>query len=178
MDWKAMTVPCDLPRLTSDAEPEQTKSTGSWRVCLVTLGGELFAVDLRQVREVFEVEAITPVPGMPSSLVGVANLRGTIVPLADLRLSLGASLTTTPRYAIVVRYGQHQVGLLIDDVPEIRTVLPEDVLESPRPGGSGERPFLSGLVRVENRVSGMLEIPTLLASVEEAATNVITLGNE
>jgi purine-binding chemotaxis protein CheW len=164
----------DLPQLISDAEPEQHKSAGSWKVCLITLGGELYAVDLRQVREVFELESITPVPGMPPSLVGVANLRGTIIPLADLRLSLGASISTVTRYAIVVRHGLHQVGLLIDDVPEIRTISPDDMLDSSEPSASDRRPFLSGLIRVENRVSGMLELSTLLSSVEESSTDVST----
>jgi purine-binding chemotaxis protein CheW len=176
MDPKMMERLCDLPQLSSDSEPEQTKSAGSWRVCLFTLGGELFAIDLRQVREVFELEAITPVPGMPTSLVGVANLRGTVIPLADLKLSLGASVSTVPRYAIVVRHGAHQVGLLIDDVPEIRTISHDDMLDSSEPSTSGRRPFLSGLLRVENRVSGMLEISTLLASVEESATDMNTQG--
>ena len=172
-----MTVPADLPRLTSDAEVEHAPSGGSWKVCLVTIGGELFGVDLRQVREVFEVDSITPVPGMPSALVGVANIRGTIVPLADLRLSLSVSPSTTLRYAVIVRHNSHPVGLLVDEVPEIRTIVPEDILESPGTRVSGGRSFLSGLVRVENRVSGMLEIPTLLASVEEATAKVIINGS-
>ena len=167
-----MELTCDLPQLTSDIETEQTKDSGFLKVCLIIIGGELFAIDLRQVREVFELESVTPVPGMPASLVGVANLRGTIVPLADLRQSLGAALSTTPRYAIVVRHEAHQIGLLIDEVPEIRAVYPEDMLDSSRSSANSERPFLSRLVRVEDRVSGVLEIPSLLASVEEAPTDI------
>ncbi len=167
-----MELPCDLPQLASDVETEQTKASGVLRVCLIVIGGELFAIDLRQVREVFELESVTSVPGMPTSLVGVANLRGTIVPLADLRQSLGAALSTTPRYVIVVRHEAHQIGLLIDEVPEIRAICPEDILDSSGLSVSGGRPFLSRLVKVEDRVSGMLEIPSLLASVEESATDV------
>lgn len=162
-----MELPCDLPLLTSDVALEQTKPSGVLKVCLVVMGGELFAVDLRQVREVFQLESITPVPSMPASLVGVANLRGTIIPLADLRRSLGASVSTTPRYAIVVNHHAHQIGLLIDDVPEIRTIVPEDVLDASGANAKGGYSFVSGLIRVENRVSGMLELPSLLASVEE-----------
>ena len=76
---------------TSSPAHEPAKSAAPSRVCLITLGGELFAIDLRHVREVFELESITSVPGMPASLVGVANLRGTVVPLADLRPALGVS---------------------------------------------------------------------------------------
>ena len=57
-------------------------------MCVLTLGGELFAIDLRHVSEVFEVEAVTAVPSMPSYLTGVTNLRGTVITLVDLRGAL------------------------------------------------------------------------------------------
>lgn len=136
------------------------------RICLIALGGEYFAVDLRHVREVFELESVTPVPGMPSTLIGVANLRGTVMPLADLRPSLGIDATTAQHFVIVLRHGSQQVGLLIDDVPEIRTIHPDDILAATSKGIAESRPFLSGLVKVEERMSGMMEVPKLLACVD------------
>ncbi|MEK7272474.1 MAG: chemotaxis protein CheW, partial [Nitrospirota bacterium] len=136
------------------------------RICLVTLGGELFAIDLRHVREVFELESVTPVPGMPSTLVGVANLRGTVMPLADLRPSLGIPSTTSLSFVVVVRHGQQQVGILIDAVPEIRTIHPDDLLNATSRGLSESRPFLSGLAKIEERMSGMVDVQKLLACVE------------
>lgn len=136
------------------------------RICLLTLGGELFAIDLRHVREVFELESVTPVPGMPSTLVGVANLRGTVMPLADLRPSLGIPATAALPFVVVVRHGQQQVGILIDAVPEIRTIHPDDLLSATSRGLSESRPFLSGLVKIEERMSGMMEVQKLLACVE------------
>ena len=149
-------------------QPEEARSSGPSRVCLITLGGEYFAIDLRHVREVFQLDSITPVPGMPSSLVGVANLRGTVVPLADLRPSLGVSASATPKYAVVVRHGTQQVGILIDDVPEIRNIHPDDMLAAASRGVVDGRPFLSGLLKVENRLSGMVEVSRFIASVEDA----------
>ena len=156
----------EQPQSGADTGPDHVRSAIPSRICLVTLGGELFAIDLRHVREVFGIESITPVPGMPASLVGVANLRGTVIPLADLRPSLGLSASATPRYAIVVRHGTQQVGILIDDVPEIRTIHPDDMLAASTRGMIDSRPFLSGLLKIENRMSAMVEISRLLASVE------------
>lgn len=136
------------------------------RICLVTLGGELFAIDLRHVREVFELESVTPVPGMSSTLVGVANLRGTVMPLADLRPSLGIPATTSLPFVVVVRHGQQQVGILIDAVPEIRTIHPDDLLNVTSRGLAESRPFLSGLAKIEERMSGMMDVQKLLACVE------------
>ena len=66
-----------------------TTGMGTMRAAIVSLGGEQFTIDLQNVREVFVVESITPVPGMPAGLVGVTNLRGSVVPLLDLRQMIG-----------------------------------------------------------------------------------------
>ncbi len=156
----------DLPALTSDGEPEHRKTSGYWKVCLIRLGGEPFAVDLRQVSEVFKLEAITPVPGMPEPLMGVANLRGVIVPLADLRSCVGASLSTTPSYAIVVRHGSQQLGVVIDDVPEIRTIHADDLLPPAEHVVTQAAPLLSCFFKTDSTVSGLFEVSRVLAMVE------------
>ena len=158
----------EQPQLIAPSGPEQVKSAAPSRICLIALGGEFFAIDLRHVREVFELESVTPVPGMPASLIGVANLRGTVVPLADLRPSLGVSLSATPKYVVVVRHGAQQVGILIDEVPEIRTIHPDDMLAASTRGMTDSRSFISVLLKIEDRMSGMVEVARLLASVEGA----------
>lgn len=163
---KMMEPTLEQPQPSALPGPEHAKSAVPSRICLITLGGELFAIDLRHVREVFELESVTPVPGMPASLVGVANLRGTVVPLADLRPSLGVSASAAPKYAVVVRHGAQQVGILIDEVPEIRTIHADDMLAASARGVTESRPFLSGLLKIEDRMSGMVEVSRLLASVE------------
>jgi purine-binding chemotaxis protein CheW len=144
----------------------QSTGTSVSRMCLITLGGELFAMDLGDVSEVFEVDSITPVPGAPSTLIGVANLRGTVIPLADLRPSLGLSVTESSlKYAVVVRHGSQQVGILVDAVPEIRTVRQDEFLAAPAQGAANAQPLVSALLRVEERMSGVVEVPRLLTSV-------------
>ncbi len=125
------------------------------------------AIDLSCVREVFKLESITPVPGMPAALVGVANLRGTIIPLADIRSTLGTSISAVQKYAVIVRHGAQQVGILIDDVPEIRTIDIDDLSAPSARDGSVDHPFLSGFFKTEHNVRGMLEVSRLLASVAE-----------
>ena len=77
-------APAPIPAPDDQAQHEATV-----RVCLVTLCGELFAIDLGSVREVFELESVTPVPKMPPVFTGVTNVRGMIIPLVDLRPLLG-----------------------------------------------------------------------------------------
>ena len=137
------------------------------KVCLLTIGGEVYAVDLRNVREVFEVDVITPVPGMPSALVGVTNVRGAVVPVMDLRRLLDVpSGGPTPHYAVIIRHGHHQVGVLVEKVPEIRTVQTEQFLPTPSGDAREGKPFLTAVLRLDDRMGGVVEVPTLLACVE------------
>jgi purine-binding chemotaxis protein CheW len=146
--------------------PEPRITGQTVRVCLISLGGELFAVDLRNVQEVFEVDRITPVPAMPPALVGVANLRGSVVPIVDLRTVLGLPSDKSLPFTVVIRHGTRQVGVLVDRVPEIRTVRREELLPAPTGGSNAPKPFVSGVLRVEERMGGVVEVPTLLAYVE------------
>lgn len=161
----------ELPQLSSDSISEQVKSTESLRVCLVALGDETFAIDLRQVREVFEPESITPVPGVPAALVGVTNLRGTIIPLADVRAALGVSGSAMPKYAVVIRYGTHQIGILVEDVPEIRTIQLDDLVAPLAHAAAERRPMISAFFKTENRLSAILELSRLLASITGTAND-------
>lgn len=139
-------------------------------MCLLTLGGELFAIDLRHVSEVFEVESVTAVPGMPGYLTGVTNLRGTVITLVDLRGSLGlpAGRAVLP-IAVVVRHGARQVGVLVDHVPEIHTVAREQLLPAMQAGPAGARPCVSAVLRVDQRLGGVLEVPQVFAQVDGAS---------
>ncbi len=162
----------DLPQLSTDLIQGQERSADFLRICMFSLSGELFAVDLRQVQEVFELESMTPVPGMPNSLVGVANLRGTIIPLVDLRAVLSLSLVASPNYVVVVRHGSHHLGIVIDEVPETRSLDPDDLI-APLSHPIGQaNPFLFGFLKVGNRLCGVLEVSRLVASLEGATDDM------
>lgn len=161
----------ELPLLHSDWAPEQPKSADALRVCLIELGQERFAIDLRQVREVFEPESVTPVPGMPDALVGVTNLRGTIIPLADLRRALSVSMSVMPKYAVVVRHGTHQVGILVEDVPEIRIIHSHDLMTPSAYPTAKRHPMISLFFKTEGKPSAILEMSRLLSSIEKTVTD-------
>ena len=140
--------------------------TGTMRAAIVTLGGELFTIDLQNVREVFVVESITPVPGMPAGLVGVTNLRGSVVPLLDLRQMIGLAAENALKYAVVIKHGNWQVGVLVDTVPEIRTLSKDQFLPAPVGTGDGGNPFVSTVVNLEDRLRGVLETSVVLSHFE------------
>ncbi len=148
----------------------QAHSSGATtiRAAIISMGGEFFTIDLHNVREVFVVESITPVPGMPSGFVGVTNLRGTVIPLLDLRAMLALSTEATLRYAVVVKHGNWQAGVLVDMVPEIRTLSKDQFLPAPTRTGEGAFPFVSTVVKLEDRLRGVLETSAVLSHFEGA----------
>jgi purine-binding chemotaxis protein CheW len=154
---------------TSSLVSEQTQAARSstMRAAIISLGGELFTIDLKNVREVFVIESITPVPGMPSGLVGVTNLRGTVIPLLDLRPMFAFSSDATLRYAVVVQHGNWQVGVLVDTVPEIRILSKDQFFPAPTGTGEGAIPFVSTVVKLEDRLRGVLETSMMLSYFEK-----------
>jgi purine-binding chemotaxis protein CheW len=153
---------------TSSSGSGQTQAAGSssMRAAVITMGGELFTIDLKSVREVFIVESITPVPGMPPGLVGVTNLRGTVIPLLDLRSMFGLNAEMALRHAVVVQHENWQVGVLVDAVPEIRTIAKDQFLPAPAGTGEGAFPFVSTVVKLEDRLRGVLETSVVLSYFE------------
>jgi purine-binding chemotaxis protein CheW len=155
----------------------QSPAEAHVRVCLVRLGEELFAIDLHSVSEVFEVDSITPVPGMPEVLVGVANLRGFVIPLVDLRPLLGLA-TTGPAlpYAVVVRHGVQLLAVLVQQVPEIRTIQRDQFLPAVQNARGYSTPFVTAVLCIEERMGGVLEIPTVFEQVEGRGVRSLAMG--
>ena len=103
---------------------------------------------------------------MPSGLVGVTNLRGTVIPLLDLRPMFGINAAAALRYAVVVQHGNWQVGVLVDAVPEIRTIAKDQFLPAPAGTEEGAFPFVSTVVKLEDRLRGVLETSVMLSYLE------------
>jgi purine-binding chemotaxis protein CheW len=154
------------PTAATQGSAAPTTGAGTMRAAIVSLGGELFTIDLQNVREVFVVESITPGPGMPAGLVGVTNLRGSVVPLLDLRQMIGLAAENALKYAVVVKHGNWQVGVLVDTVPEIRTLSKDQFLPAPVGAGDGGNPFVSTVVNLEDRLRGVLETSVVLSHFE------------
>lgn len=160
-----------MDQFVAPAQPAERQQDRTIRVCLLQVAGEHLAVDLRHVQEVFEVEAITPVPAMPAALLGVTNLRGVVMPVVDLRLVVGLPTSgPTPRFAVVLRHGGQQAAVLVDELPELRNAHADDLLPAPSRDEGAPRTFLCAVLRTDERMSGVVAVPDLLASVDRRET--------
>jgi purine-binding chemotaxis protein CheW len=91
---------------------------------VLAVGEERYGVEVQDVQEIEPLDKITPIPGTPAFWTGVVNLRGSMYPVLDIERYLGLPASAeveSPKVALVTRNGM-SVGLLVDEVPEIRPV--------------------------------------------------------
>jgi len=145
------------------------------RACLFALAGARFAVDVRSAREVVLFEEITAVPRAPRHVVGVANLRGTVMPIVDVRGLLGLPESRPGRSlrTLVVRAGVLQAAMVVDTVLGLEPF--EDVLPTDGPtaaGMRGPRPLMAGWIQWAGETLALLDVPKILAALAISTTAV------
>lgn len=139
------------------------------------LGDENFAIEIAKVREVLDCTNITKVPRTPEFMRGVINLRGNVVPVIDLRLSLGMSPIemTVDTCICIVEIGIDsevlQMGMLTDSVQEVVDIDPELIEPSPKLGTRLRTEFIRGMGKRGEEFLIILDIDKVL-SCEELMT--------
>jgi purine-binding chemotaxis protein CheW len=136
------------------------------------LGEEVFSLEISKVREVLDYMVITRVPRMPEYLQGVINLRGSVVPVVDLRLKFGmpvAGVTVSTCIIIVdttVNDEPAVLGLLVDSVQEVLELDQESIKPAPRIGTRLDTGFIKGMGRQNDRFNIILNIDRVFSSDE------------
>ena len=147
------------------------------RAQYVTLGvgEELFAAPVEKVQEILDMPPIARLPQAPANLLGMIDVRGQGVPVVDLRLTLGLpSAPDTENTRVIVlalagKNGEPRLGLRADRVFEV-SVLDEDALDpAPDVGGAWSGRCIAGIGRRNGTFVTVLDLETLLGSVESAA---------
>lgn len=133
------------------------------------MAGEEYGVDILAVQEIRGWEAATPIPNAPSHVKGVINLRGTIVPIIDLRVCFGLDcIEYTPTTVVIVvkvafPKGSRVMGIVVDAVSDVYSLSDKQMKEAPVLGESVDTSYIRGLVTVDNKMVILLDIDRLLS---------------
>jgi len=128
-----------------------------------TLGDEVFAMDIRSVREIIQHGAMTIVPLMPAFVRGVINLRGAVVPVIDLQSRFGRNKAQLGKKTCVIIFDvgadgdKVELGLLVDAVSEVIDISASQIEPPPQFGTTIQREFIRGLGKVEGEFIVILE---------------------
>ena len=123
-----------------------------------------FCIDIRSVREIRGWTPATRIPNSPPYVLGVINLRGSVMPVLDLRYRLGLGETTaSSRHVfVVVQDGDRVAGLMVDAVQETFVVDGALLQAPPDVGGGNEARFVDAIIPLEGRMLSRLVVSALL----------------
>jgi len=159
----------DVQQVNETLESITSVDDGSEQYLSFLLADEEYGVEILRVQEIKGWDQVTHIPNSPHYLCGVLNLRGTIVPIVDLRLRFDMPPKEyTPTTVVVVLkvegVTQRTVGIVVDGVSDAHNIVPEEIKPTPDFGSSVSTEFIKGLVSLEDDTMMMiLNIDRLLS---------------
>ena len=135
---------------------------------------ECYAIGILDVQEIIEVGRMTRVPMTPAHIRGVINLRGSVVPVVDLKARLGKSVSELTKRSCIVLVevsageGRQSLGMLVDEVKEILEIAPTNLQPAPAFGTDIRTDFIQAMGRVDEAFMILLDVNHVL-SVDELA---------
>jgi purine-binding chemotaxis protein CheW len=135
-----------------------------------TLGNEEYGMDILKVQEIRGYDAVTTIANTPEFIKGVINLRGTIVPIVDLRIKfhLGTVEYNQLTVVIILNLGHRVVGIVVDSVSDVLALTPEQIRPAPDLSAGLDTRYLMGLGTVGERMLILVDIEKLMSSHEMA----------
>jgi purine-binding chemotaxis protein CheW len=140
----------------------------SHQVLTFTLGEETYGVDILRVQEIRVYSTVTRIPQAPAHVLGVLNLRGSIVPIVDMRMRFSLDRAEyTPLTVIIVlsvesHAGRRDIGVVVDGVSDVIDVAAADIKPAPQLGEQVNTEFIEGLAAVSGRMVMLLDIDKLI----------------
>lgn len=133
-----------------------------------TLGEEEYGIEILKVQEIRGYDAVTRIANTPSFIKGVINLRGTIVPIVDMRIKFGLGHVEYNQFTVVIilNVAKRVVGMVVDGVSDVITLEAEQIRAAPELGASLDTRYIIGLGTIDQRMIILVDIEKLMTSRE------------
>lgn len=157
---------------TVDTSDLMASGDGSQQYLTFMLAGEEYGVDILRVQEIKGWDTVTPIPNTPEYIRGVINLRGTIVPIIDMRCRFRLDqLEYGPTTVVIVLKVNNDdksrtMGVVVDGVSDVYNMPEEEIKPSPDFGSNVDTDFVKGLATVNEKMVIVLDIDHMLNSDE------------
>lgn len=148
---------------------------GTMQLVSFRLAQEEYGIEITKVQEIILMGEITRVPQTPDYIKGLINLRSTVIPIVDLRLRFGLTeeASTDETRIMVVNVAGKTIGIIVDAVSEVLRITKEQIAPPPPTVAGLGREYLTGLVKLENRLLILLDIDKILGREETAAVDAV-----
>jgi len=147
-----------------------------------TLGDEYYGVDILRVQEIKGWTPVTSIPNSPTYLKGVLNLRGTIVPIIDLRTRFNlphaeyTAITVIIVLSIQSEKGSHVAGVVVDSVSDVLNVSREEIKPTPDLGADVKTDFILGMATTDDQMAMLLDIDKMLSLDELTVMDDVSIN--
>lgn len=127
-------------------------------------GGQSFSIDITNVREIRRWSPVTPLPHAPSEVLGVMNLRGSVIPIYDLaaRFGLPETIESARNVIMVATHEDQTVGLLVESVSEILSVARDQIQATPDVRSESVRQNITGVITLEEGMTRVVDLGAIV----------------
>jgi len=166
----------------SNNAADETVKPDSHQVLTFVLGNETYGVDILRVQEIRGWSSVTKIPHAPPHVLGVLNLRGSIVPVVDLRMRFNLERAEYTAVTVIIvlsvqsESGRRNFGVVVDGVSDVVDVDSAAVKPAPELGSAAATAHISGLVSVADHMVVLLDIDRLIGGDMLSGSMDATLG--
>lgn len=143
---------------------EQTEQDQILQWVTFRLAGETYGINVMQVREVLKHTDIAPVPGAPSYVMGIINLRGNVVTVIDTRMRFGLpdkEISSQSR-VVIIECEKQVIGILVDSVAEVVYLYSSEIETPPNVGNDDTAKFIQGVCNRDSELLILVDLNKLL----------------
>jgi purine-binding chemotaxis protein CheW len=150
------------------------------QLVVFNLGEESYAIDIAMVREIIQMQAITRVPGVPHSVEGVINLRGSVIPIVDLRKRFKLTKVDKSKdtRVVVVSCKGQDVGVIVDSVAEVLRIPIDSIEPSSSLFTEEHLEHLLGIVKLKEKLIILLDMDQVLSNQDLCTLSSLNLKKD
>ena len=133
------------------------------------IGSELYALDIMRIKEIIRPQKLTPIPKAPSFIEGVINLRGAVIPVADMRKRFDQPISeeNSKNRIVVCSLAGQIIGLLVDEVTEVKRYGREEIAPAPQFVKGPQAEYFLGVARCDDDLIMLIDLEKVLSNDEK-----------
>lgn len=164
--------------MAHSSAPNSSLDSGVHEFLTFKLGSEEYGIEILKVKEIRSKDVITSIATAPKFIKGVINLRGTIVPIIDLRVKFQLDSAEYNEFTVVIilHLAEQVMGVVVDSVSDVLALTGEQIKPAPEFGAGLDTKYISGIGSVEDRMLILMDIERLLSSKELELTRAPVLA--
>lgn len=138
------------------------------------INNQKYALSSKYITEIIEILPITKVPFLPEYMKGIINLRSIIIPVMDARMRFGMEpIEYSERTCIIIIENEaNKIGLIVDAVNEVLTILPKQIMESTKEKNDLKESFVNGISQINNDIQLILDCDSLVNIVGDMSNEI------